>query len=407
MNEETNKKHLSNLNKKNVGSNTFEYYIQKRKKTKNTAKAYRRHMERLNDAIFRGNLDINDKTQKPKEEDIDKMKDWLDKQVENGRYDKNSLIAYYSAIKMWLRYTGYMNNENEDYIKEEYLKNDEQKIRDYSQHILTWEEVKRMIFGIKQSKNIRRDKAIISMLWYTTRRNKEIRMLNLGDINFERKTLITILKGGKEFSQKIHEEAFDLLMDYINKERKPATELKKDIRGTGVKGEKKKETKLQLEKRKTDIQNALFLNGEGTFRLGTDALARMLKERAVEVGITEKNITPHNFRRSAITHFAKVNLPLDKIMSITGHKHKDTIIKHYIHYNDEDKQMIVEDVFDKIEKLSQGETLEDDNKPQEKPEQRIRQTDKDKEIQMLKLQLQVKEKELEIEKAKSHNPMYG
>ena len=139
-----------------------------------------------------------------------------------------------------MRYLDFPKDYKEDkWLSNKYLHSDKIRVK-RDKETLTPDEVNKMIYDIRKSKNLRRDKAIISMLYKTTRRNEELREINLDDINCETRELHTLIKGKKgskkPFKQIVPKETLDLVKNYIDNERKVETELKADTRGSGKKG---------------------------------------------------------------------------------------------------------------------------------------------------------------------------
>ena len=104
---------------------TFERYLLDRHKSKASVKAYIRHLNRINKEVFKDKLDINDKNSNITKSQIDDIKTWLEKQVELGIFHRNTLIPYYSSVKHWIRYIGFVKSyEQEEWLSKEYLKSE-------------------------------------------------------------------------------------------------------------------------------------------------------------------------------------------------------------------------------------------------------------------------------------------
>jgi integrase/recombinase XerD len=375
------------MNRKSL---SFKDYLLGSNLAEVTEETYNREMGTLLREVLSIHNPISKKT-KISKDDVRKMKVYLNRK-ENGKrvLHKNTLITYYSAIKQFLKYLDKDTEWGYRWITDS-LRNEPQEIQDKSGLLLTDEEMLKL-FNCKDVSL--RDKAIIHTLGYTGIRNNELRTLNISDVNFTEGTITNVIKGGRTYTRDIHPEALQSIKDYIEHGRRVKQNLTRDKRI--------RENQDRFEKRRKDIQNALFLSKDGSRRVTKIDISRLLKETAIKCNI-KKRIYPHLLRASFITLMHNRGYSLTQIIQQTGHREPKTLTNFYIHPSKEQKKQTYLSFWNDIKERKEEEEV----KPtviKEKPKPEI---DKVKE---LKLQLKLKEKELELAKLKSQNHdnnMYG
>jgi integrase/recombinase XerD len=257
---------------------------------------------------------LNDVNKKPKDITIQDFEEEVNRMLTSRntgrwgkgtpqRYGVNSLTTKYMALKMYILF---LNEQiHHTYEEENYkLKYNPKKFLHPPPHVLpdkealTKEEVSR-IFKVAESN--KRDYAILKTLYYSTQRRTTVQMLNISDINFntnriEYKHGLKGKMGEKKPHYNYPQDALPSIQDYLQNGR---------------------------EKPNPGNENALFLNGLGE-RICNDTINRVVKKYAVLTGIT-KHVTPHIFRRTAITIMDSEGMTRDAIMQVTGQRQIKTL----------------------------------------------------------------------------------
>ncbi|HEX9777653.1 MAG TPA: site-specific tyrosine recombinase XerD [Geopsychrobacteraceae bacterium] len=159
-------------------------------------------------------------------------------------------------------------------------------------HLLSQEDVERLLAGPRGDQPlVRRDRAMLEVLYATGVRVSELVSLRLSDLNLEIGCLRAFGKGSKERLIPFGEAALAALTDYLA-----------DGRG-------------RLNKR--EQEPLLFLNrsGKGLTRQG---FWKILKRRALEAGIVQ-SISPHMLRHSFATHLLENGADLRAVQTMLGH----------------------------------------------------------------------------------------
>jgi len=179
-------------------------------------------------------------------------------------------------------------------------------------------------------------KAMFMTFYYGMLRNRELRNLNINDINFEKKIINVINgKGGKDATINIHSRCLEALKDYIEYHR---------------------------EEPKKGSEEAVFLNGYGSriSRSMVHVIHQIYKQMA---GFDDKvRFHPHNWRTTGITHYAEKETDIKILMAQTRHSSPEVLVNDYIHKTKEECKKSYEDAF--------GDIPKNPVKPQEKSDEK-------------------------------------
>ncbi len=155
---------------------------------------------------------------------------------------------------------------------------------------------------------MKRDRAILEMLYSSGLRMCEVISLNVDDIDIEHQEIsIFHAKGDKERIVPIGEAALEALEAYL-------------------------EARPKLLKPAGDIE-ALFLSKIGK-RISQPSFMRIIYRRKLEAGITTPGAT-HLFRRSCASHLLTHGAPTQAISRLLGHEFIDTT-QHYTRVSEPD-----------------------------------------------------------------------
>ncbi|MCD6359167.1 MAG: site-specific tyrosine recombinase XerD [Dehalococcoidia bacterium] len=147
-----------------------------------------------------------------------------------------------------------------------------------------------------RSREAKRDKAMLEMLYASGMRVSELVSLNIEDMNFDEGTIRCRGKGDKERLLPIHQQAINYLKEYLDK-----------VRPKMVYGDKEK---------------AMFVNRRGD-RLTRQGLWQILKNYALKANLGTK-ITPHTLRHSFATHLLNGGADLRSVQELLGHSNIST-----------------------------------------------------------------------------------
>jgi integrase/recombinase XerC len=173
--------------------------------------------------------------------------------------------------------------------------------------IMTEEEMGNFLNGVAEAvpqgePMMRRDQAILELLYASGLRVSELTGLDLRSINFGDGMLLVRGKGRKERIVPFGSKAKQALEEYL-----PIRE------------------KLLMEVRRTG-QAALFLNTKGA-RLTTRSVDRLLKKYALLFGPNVK-VSPHSMRHAFASHLLTEGADLRAIQEMLGHKSLATTQKY-------------------------------------------------------------------------------
>lgn len=146
------------------------------------------------------------------------------------------------------------------------------------------------------SREAKRDKAMLELLYASGMRVSELVSLDLEDANLDAGYIRCLGKGDKERIIPIHQQAVESLNTYI-----------KEVRPSMVYG---------------DGEKALFVNRRGS-RLTRQGLWQILKNYAREAKLGT-DITPHTLRHSFATHLLSGGADLRSVQELLGHSNIST-----------------------------------------------------------------------------------
>lgn len=149
---------------------------------------------------------------------------------------------------------------------------------------------------------MRRDRAIMELLYASGLRVSELAGLDLRNVSFGDNMLLVRGKGRKERIVPFGSKARDALNEYL------------PVRG-----------KIMLEAKRTG-QTALFLNTKGA-RLTTRSVDRLLKKYVRTFGPNVK-VSPHSMRHAFASHLLTEGADLRSIQEMLGHKSLATTQKY-------------------------------------------------------------------------------
>lgn len=145
-------------------------------------------------------------------------------------------------------------------------------------------------------RTLRRDIALVELLYACGIRVGELVGLDLGDVDFERREIRVLGKGGKERILPVHSRALDALKEYLATER-PA--LMKESDGSA------------------EDEKPLFVGVRGR-RMSERGVRRVIYRffRGLEGG---KRVSPHTIRHSFATHLLQGGADLRVVQELLGH----------------------------------------------------------------------------------------
>ncbi len=173
--------------------------------------------------------------------------------------------------------------------------------------IMTEEEMNNFLNRVaeavpKSEPMMRRDRAILELLYASGLRVSELAGLDLRSINFGDGMLLVRGKGRKERIVPFGSKAKQALEDYL-----PVRE------------------QIMMEARKSN-QTAVFLNTKGA-RLTTRSVDRLLKKYVLTFGPNVK-VSPHSMRHAFASHLLTEGADLRAIQEMLGHKSLSTTQKY-------------------------------------------------------------------------------
>ncbi len=160
----------------------------------------------------------------------------------------------------------------------------------------------------KKDRYMRRDLAILELLYSTGMRVSELVSRDIADLDFDEEMVSVRGKGGKERLVPVGRPAIEAVRNWLP-ERKQLT-LARAKRGREVE------------------EHALFLNGRGS-RLTSRSVERMVKQYGERAGIMQV-VTPHALRHSFATHLLEMGADLRSVQELLGHASLSTT-QRYTH----------------------------------------------------------------------------
>lgn len=147
----------------------------------------------------------------------------------------------------------------------------------------------------------RRDYAIIMTLGMTGVRLRELVSIDIGDVDFESRTIIVFGKGAKERLIPMNEAVVTAIREYVAARPRPAR------------------------------TEPLFLNRFGK-RLSGRSVENIVKKYVELAGIEKENVSPHKLRHTFATLLHHHNVDLLEIKTLLGHQNLSTT-QIYTHTN--------------------------------------------------------------------------
>jgi integrase/recombinase XerC len=272
-------------------------YLRADKKSELTVKSYSRAVEQM----FRITGKAPDKLTP---EDMQKVKVCLSK-----KYSDNAMYAVVAAIN---QYTGRILNRPELRIRPP-------RMVTVTKIPLTIDEVQAIRKAASERKTGLRDLALIDVMYYGGLRVAEVTSLTISCLDLDMNRLRVNAGKGKNYDMvNLAPEAVQSLRDYIEHGRITPT------RG---------------------VPDRLFscLNGGP---LIMSFIRQIVKRIAFEAGI-EKNVHPHIFRHSMITHMAEKGVSASFIQAQTRHKSLD-MVQRYTHLSQKSVRDAYDSTFGKV-----------------------------------------------------------
>jgi integrase/recombinase XerD len=160
-------------------------------------------------------------------------------------------------------------------------------------HILTLDEINRLLRACNAQKYKHRDRAIVEILYGTGIRVSELCDLNQHSLNLERELFLIHGKGDKERYVPVGAPALDALNHYLTHERN------------------------QLVKLKGLTNKSLFVGDRGQ-RISRQSIFNKL-EKICKIADIKHKVTPHILRHSYATHLLENGADLRVIQELLGH----------------------------------------------------------------------------------------
>ena len=304
----------------------FEAYLRAEKRSENTVDQYGNTLERFLSWFGKPSKELG-------KQDMQRWKGYL-----SERYCENTMSARIAAINQYA---------------ERILERPDLKMRPprrvfRSKIPLTEDEVQRMLDEAKKPRIGRngfpnnsdmslRDHAAICLMYYGGLRASEVVSLRLSDLDLNDKKLRVHQGKGMDFSLvNLSEEAVQGIRDYLEHGRpKPA---------------------------RPEYADHVFLSKRGN-PIWREKLLPMVKRVAFWAGI-EKNVHPHIFRHSMITHMAEKGLSASFIQAQSRHKSLD-MVERYTHLSAQSVRVAYDKVFSKKEPIENETSAQKPNTPPE------------------------------------------
>ena len=212
------------------------------------------------------------------------------KYLSDNKYSVYSVVRKISSIKSFYKYL------SEESIYEINLDIERPKFYKKLPHVLTIDEVDRLLDIDLDDSFDYRNKAMLELMYATGLRVSELVSLTYQNIDLDNKIVRCFGKGNKERIVPIGETALKYMKIYLEEHRDFLV--------------------------KRTLCDNLFLNNHGQ-KLSRQGFFKMLKNQAELKGIKE-NITPHMLRHSFATHLLNNGADLRSIQVMLGHENIST-----------------------------------------------------------------------------------
>ena len=169
----------------------------------------------------------------------------------------------------------------------------------------------------KQAHWKERDRAIILVLLTTGMRRSALYKLDINNIDFENRHIITIDKGNKINDYYLTNDTYNALIEWINK--------RSEILGDSQ-------------------ENALFISNQKR-RISTESISNIVKKYSIK--IQGKHITPHKLRATFGTHLYNETKDIKFVQDQMGHSNPKTT-ELYIRGNKEADRIKTSDIMSKF-----------------------------------------------------------
>jgi integrase len=259
---------------------------------------------------------------KCEKEDIEKFVSEI-----SSRYDKaETRRTYIVTIKKFYRYLTGEDNPNliswikgKNYNKTAKRQNEQKKI----ENILTPEDIELMI---TQASNPR-DRALISLLYYSAGRIGEVIVLKIKDIKFDDYRTIVSLNGKTGYRKVPIVECSKLIKDWLDYH--PDKKNKEAYVWVSFNDINRIKNLNKSEKNKTKLKEPKVNPNK---HIGVRYVAKLLEDLGRLSGITKK-VNPHNFRHSRLTQLGLMNLDEDMLKLYAGHSKNSNVTSQYKHFS--------------------------------------------------------------------------
>lgn len=263
---------------------------------------------------------------------VDDLHEYLNDICSNNSNSKSTafLARNIATLKSFFKYyyrLGEIEKNLGDFI-------DTPQIKDKEIKILDNEQTQRILDAVFDTSNMTkkqldvhknttyRDHAILTLFFTTGMRVSELVGLDIDNIDFKDKSLITTRKGGNQDTIYLSDNTIDAINNYLTYER------------TYLKGN-------------TD-EVALFISQKHA-RMSVQAIENMIKKYAKLAGVNV-NVTPHTLRRTFGTNLYNHTGDIDLVATVLHHSSVDTTRKHYAKVSNEHKKIaanIADDLYNK------------------------------------------------------------
>ena len=212
------------------------------------------------------------------------------------KYLSDNSYSIYSVVRKISSIKSFYNYLSEESIYEINLDIERPKFYKKLPHILSIDEVDKLLDIKLETPFDYRNKAMLELMYATGLRVSELISLTPLNIDLDKKLVRCYGKGNKERIVPMGDIAVKYLKKYLEEYRNSLT--------------------------KRTLCDELFLNNHGK-KLTRQGFFKMLKKQADEKGIKE-NITPHMLRHSFATHLLNNGADLRSIQMMLGHENIST-----------------------------------------------------------------------------------